>query len=276
MTSTVKRVLTTVIGLPLIFTLVFFLPQYNHLALFVFIILMIAGGTYEMYTMLKKKSSPSPLMFLAPVFPIIQFFSGVENTEFSFYVFIFISMLVLAVEVFRGAKDNFDSALNQGAYTLLGLFYPGLLSIFFVDILFLENATAYILFFLVLVFGSDTFAYLIGMAFGKNNSGFVKVSPKKSIAGFLGGLLFPALFGILAPVLFPSVFLFSKVQGLFIGLATAIFAEIGDLIESAIKRSAGVKDSGFIIPGRGGILDSIDSILVATVPFIILVNLFIL
>ena len=121
----------------------------------------------------------------------------------------------------------------------------------------------YILLFFLIVFSSDTFAFLIGIAFGKNNKGIVKVSPNKSIAGFAGGLLIPGILTALVSYIAPDVFPFGMSAGFAIGVLTAIAGTIGDLIESSFKRSASVKDSGSIVLGRGGVLDSIDSIVMA-------------
>ena len=135
---------------------------------------------------------------------------------------------------------------------------------------FLENATWYILLFFLLVFSSDTFAFFCGMAFGRSNKGIIKVSPNKSIAGFIGGLLVPSVFGALSAILFPEVFAYGAAKGFILGLGTAALGVVGDLIESSFKRSAEVKDSGTLIPGRGGILDSVDSIIMAAPVYVAL------
>ena len=130
-----------------------------------------------------------------------------------------------------------------------------------------------LLFFFLLVFGCDTFAYFFGIAFGRNNKGILKVSPNKSIAGYVGGILVPALFGLLSAYLFPEVFRYSLLEGFMLGGVTAIAAALGDLIESSFKRCAEVKDSGSIIPGRGGILDSVDSIVMAAPLYVAILTL---
>ncbi len=110
---------------------------------------------------------------------------------------------------------------------------------------------------LILVWTNDTFAYIIGKRFGKNKL-FERISPKKTIEGLLGGILF----AIIASIILSSYFTFFSV---YIWIASAIFVglfgTLGDLVESHFKREAGVKDSGNIMPGHGGILDRLDSIL---------------
>ena len=97
---------------------------------------------------------------------------------------------------------------------------------------------------------------------------------RESAEQMKGGILIPAIFGLSAPLLFPSTFPFSPIAGAALGAVTALFGALGDLVESTFKRSADVKDSGIIVPGRGGILDSLDSLLFAAAPFSILTTVF--
>lgn len=110
---------------------------------------------------------------------------------------------------------------------------------------------------------SDTGAYLVGSMFGRHRL-FPRLSPKKSWEGFLGGLVFNVGFAFIYFYCFGlchEVYL-SNVQGwIFIGICVTAFATLGDLFESLLKRSLGIKDFGKIIPGHGGVLDRIDSLL---------------
>ena len=114
-----------------------------------------------------------------------------------------------------------------------------------------------------LIWINDTFAYLVGKNFGKNKL-FERISPKKTIEGFLGGLVFTAAAGYL-------VHFYTGLLDVpsWIGLAVilSIFGTLGDLIQSKFKRQAGVKDSGRLMPGHGGLFDRLDSIIFAS-PFI--------
>ena len=117
----------------------------------------------------------------------------------------------------------------------------------------------------ILVWVNDSFAYLIGKNFGKQKL-FSSISPKKTVEGFLGGLLFSCI----------SSFFIAKythtldfTSWLILSIIISVFGTLGDLIESKYKRQAGVKDSGVIMPGHGGLLDRLDSIIFAA-PFIYL------
>ncbi len=279
MRSIAKRLLTATIALPFLALIVILLPYCNHFAFFLVIIFADIVGTIEMKNNILEKKGEVPFYsYLGICLPIIQYIQIYKIPEIENLVFYSLSVvigLVFAIEVFYGAKDNFTGSIGRIGRTILCIIYPSFLAVFLTKLCFLENASWHIVYFLALVFGADTFAYFFGMAFGKNNKGFVKVSPNKSIAGYCGGILVPAIIGTIVPVLFGGVFSYSSFNGFLIGLSTAIFACIGDLIESCFKRASGIKDSGFIIPGRGGMLDSIDSILIAA-PFYYLLTEFFL
>lgn len=114
--------------------------------------------------------------------------------------------------------------------------------------------------FLLMVFMCDSLAWFFGVLFGKGNRGIVKASPNKSIAGFAGGIAGSILSGIVCKIIWQDVFHGSFIKMIILGAIIALASIAGDLAESVIKRSANCKDSGNIVPGRGGILDSIDSI----------------
>ena len=122
----------------------------------------------------------------------------------------------------------------------------------------------------VLASVNDSFAYAIGKNFGKQKL-FESVSPNKTIEGFFGGLFFTCI-GSYAISYFTDSSLTNS-NWLFISIIVSVFGTIGDLIESKYKRQAKVKDSGIILPGHGGLLDRLDSIILAS-PFIYLFLIF--
>ncbi|MCI4442017.1 MAG: phosphatidate cytidylyltransferase [Lentimicrobium sp.] len=116
----------------------------------------------------------------------------------------------------------------------------------------------------ILIWTNDTFAFIVGKSIGKRKL-FERVSPKKTIEGFIGGIVFSVLASyIISRYYFDpkeSYFKKSVVIWMTIALIVSVFGTIGDLIESKFKRAAGVKDSGAIMPGHGGILDRLDSVI---------------
>ena len=116
----------------------------------------------------------------------------------------------------------------------------------------------------ILIWTNDTFAYLVGKSIGKHKL-FERVSPKKTIEGFLGGIIFAIIAAILISKFYiranPEFSQKSIVIWTTIALIVGVFGSIGDLIESKFKRIASVKDSGNIMPGHGGLLDRLDSVI---------------
>lgn len=109
----------------------------------------------------------------------------------------------------------------------------------------------------VLIWSSDTFAYLTGKFFGKHKMA-PKISPKKTWEGFAGGVVLTLVLGFFVEYYFPEL----RGNWMIVGLLVSVFAPLGDLVESQLKRSFAVKDSGNIIPGHGGVLDRLDSFII--------------
>ena len=118
---------------------------------------------------------------------------------------------------------------------------------------------------LVMIWVNDSFAFLVGKNFGKRKL-FVSVSPKKTIEGFIGGLVFALISAYLISLYNKD---FTTINWLIIAFIVGVVGTIGDLVESKFKRQANIKDSGTIMPGHGGILDRLDSLLFVA-PFVYL------
>jgi phosphatidate cytidylyltransferase len=129
----------------------------------------------------------------------------------------------------------------------------------------LENGRAYLLILVILIWITDTAAYFIGAKWGKHK-GVLNVSKNKSIEGFVSGIvaafLFAYVLNILATTL-SSSYRFTGYTVLAYGIIVGVFGQLGDLIESALKRDCNVKDASNFIPGHGGILDRFDSMLIS-------------
>jgi len=122
----------------------------------------------------------------------------------------------------------------------------------------------------IIMWSNDIFAYLIGSKFGKNRL-FEKHSPKKSWEGSIGGFIFALIAAYVLSIFYNQL---SSINWLILGAIIAISGTFGDLAESLLKRNAGVKDSGNLFPGHGGVLDRFDAVLFAT-PFVfVYLNLF--
>ena len=179
-------------------------------------------------------------------------------------------LVVLVAELYR----RLDAPISNIGVTVLGAIYPALLVGFFVELRVLGAAGelgdmgAFWLTVVVLVaiWASDTFAYFAGRAFGSHPL-FPRISPKKTIEGSVGGVV-GAMVIVTVFKLFLVPFL-TWADVLVIGFVCGAVGQFGDLFESLLKRSVGVKDSGKYLPGHGGMLDRIDAMLVA-IPLVVL------
>ena len=115
----------------------------------------------------------------------------------------------------------------------------------------------------VLIWCNDTFAYIVGKSLGKNKL-LERVSPKKTIEGFFGGLIAAIIAGL---IIFNILDIYTLGIWISLGVIASVFGTIGDLVQSNYKRQAGVKDSGNLMPGHGGLYDRLDSVIYAS-PFI--------
>ncbi len=170
----------------------------------------------------------------------------------------------------RAIYSDRDMMPKHLAKVIFGQFYVG--GLFATAIpLFIKNPLILLLIF-ICIWLNDTGAYLFGSKFGKRRL-FPSVSPKKSWEGFFGGLFVVYLGLILITSFYPKEFDLQWFDIILFGGIVSVFSTWGDLFESMLKRSAGVKDSGRIIPGHGGVLDRLDSFMFAT-PAIFILSLF--
>ena len=280
MNSVAKRVLLTFTAVPALFSLIFFFPQYHHLPFAILVVLAVIAGSYEMGRIICQSNIKGflhiiVLSALIPVFTYLDLIFEI-SPEFIPTYFIVILVFFMGKEVFIGERDAFSSSILRISSSILLTIYPGVLSLFLIKILFLPYPSELTLLLFLLVFGNDTFAYIFGMLFGKGNRNILAVSPNKSILGFIGGLMMAILIGIFFRFFVPQMSsFFTLFQIILISLVTAVMANIGDLVESTFKRGAKIKDSGSIILGRGGLMDSIDSLLLSAPFFYILITYFI-
>lgn len=177
------------------------------------------------------------------------------------YILLFFSFLI---SLFRKKENNPFIDLGHTfltyIYTIIPFTY--ILAIPFCNPNHTYNGTTF-LGCIILIWSTDTFAYLTGRAIGKHKL-YQKISPNKTIEGSIGGLVFTLLTASILSIYFTQ---YSLTEWLGLSIVISIFGALGDLVESMFKRAANIKDSGNLIPGHGGVLDRFDSLIFAA-PFI--------
>jgi len=171
-------------------------------------------------------------------------------------VFLFLAFAIYTLFSFKDIKN----AASEAALLFFGIMYVPFLLGYLVLLRSHPDGVKWILLIMVIVMSGDSAAYFIGCRYGKRRL-YPEVSPKKSVEGAFGGLVGSLLGALLAKQLFFDEI--STADVLFAALLIGTIGQVGDLFESLLKRSCGVKDSGTIVPGHGGILDRLDSILFA-------------
>lgn len=246
-----RRILTSILLIAVITATIF-----NEVACGLLVTFFIVAGLYEFFTMLEKKGVNIYKYFgitLGTVIPLslIFRFELTKNWELLFIVLCLLSLILMQ---FR-RRDNSGVVVDIST-TLFGILYVSWFLSFMIRIRYLPGGIGLFTTVLLITKSGDTGAYLIGSRFGKTPL-IPRISPRKSVEGAFGGLLFSML-GALAAKPFLNL---PYAHVLAVGLAFGVLGQLGDLSESLMKRDFQLKDSGRILPGMGGVLDIMDSLL---------------
>ena len=199
-------------------------------------------------------------------------FAGGFVSGYIFYPYVLFLLIVLISSLYHTGSEP----IIHCAMSFFAQFYcAGLLST--MNFIIFDPVTKlyfpyYALLIFIFVWLNDTGAYLTGITFGKHRL-FQRISPKKSWEGFLGGLTITALSSQIIAYYFPQII--NWYHSLAIAIVVVIFATYGDLVESLLKRSSKVKDSGILLPGHGGILDRFDSAILVSPAVFLYIEIFI-
>lgn len=167
---------------------------------------------------------------------------------------LFAVLLFLTYTVVTKNRFSFEDV----AFSILGIIYIGMGFYYFIETREAANGLTFVFYSLFIIWATDSGAYFIGRAFGKNKL-WPEISPNKTIEGFFGGIGCALIVGVLF-IVFTDINV-SLISILVATIFLSVFGQIGDLVESALKRHYHVKDSGNLLPGHGGILDRFDSLL---------------
>ena len=262
------RILTAVVSLPIIITAII-LPSYVPETVWLFVgiaAFALAAGLFEFYSLTKKLElkADASIGYLGSVALFMGFVvdAPAKAPDLLILLLALIVVVALITQMFRFQKD-FSKMLAGIGVTLLGVFYVAFLGGFLVAIRTgFENrislSTHLLGYFFLVLFGSDIGAYFFGRAFGKHKLA-PSISPGKTVEGLIGGLLFAAAGAAVATLTFFQELPFQ--WSIPLGLVLAGVGVFGDLAESAMKRGSKTKDAASILPGHGGFLDRLDSLL---------------
>jgi len=256
MSEILKRSITGALYIIIIVSTAFL----SHYLLLVFFTVVGFVCLREFQTLLNFKNVMSYFSLVV----LLYYFNFTEDckdlTENCQYVLIAYLAMTLVVKLFL-LKDLYtlnDIPIFDGRKHLLTLFYivPSIIFLTMIPV-YKENYDYVLVGTFVLIWTNDSFAYLVGKNFGKHKL-FERISPKKTIEGFIGGAVFTVAMSYL---IFTYIEILPWWAWIILALIVSVFGTLGDLVQSKFKRKADVKDSGKIMPGHGGIFDRMDSML---------------
>ncbi len=248
----------------LLFTAAF---MFNKLTAIVFIMLVSYLALKEFFSMIPTRRSDRRVLLWAYLSIPIQFYFIYTGWITMFYLFIplYLFLLIPLRMVMIGDTDGFLKSCGTLHWAVMTCVYAiGYFAVYFSIPAFVNpagGALGFLLYILILTISNDFMQYVFGKTFGKHKI-TPTVSPNKTVEGLLGGVFSTA---VIATVLAPFLTPFTYLQAFLVGLVIALAGFFGDITMSAIKRDIGVKDTGALLPGHGGILDRLDS-MIFTVP----------
>lgn len=258
MNSTLTRAISGAVYIVLLISATFY--SSNSFLLFFGILLLIAVSEFCKLVNLKNIV---PMLIAVGLFILCNLSYTIKTND----ILILLATLLVSVKAIFFLFDKKNKPVDSLSKYVYLIGYIILPFVLITKIPFVENSynPNIILSIFILIWVNDTFAFLVGKTFGKHKL-FEKVSPKKTIEGFVGGFIFSIVAGI---ILAQFLMLQSYIHWIFIAVLASVFGTLGDLVKSKFKRIANVKDSGNIMPGHGGVLDRLDSIIfVAPIVFL--------
>ena len=260
-----RRVLTSVLGMPLVIIIVIFGNRYVLNVLFTLIGLLCM---HEYIGVIEKVSHP--MKWLAYLSTLTISLVGFVEEEILMKSIVFIIPIIVLVLFLKVIISNMKTTVKDVSYTFLGIGYITLFIMFLNLISSMDNGKIYLGYTLIVAWSTDVFAYLIGIKWGTHK--FSKVSPKKSIEGCIAGIIGAIIFAVIYTFIIKKYFNinYPYVSIIITTFILSIISQIGDFVASSIKRFADVKDYGNLLPGHGGMLDRIDS-LIFIAPFLYII-----
>ncbi len=248
------RVVTALVLIPLIYLAVRYFPP---LFFFFFIASLVIIGQYEFYKFYYKTFSIFPLLGL--LFGVMALFSFyADGYVYEIKGAVLTAVVILCLSCFIFFRANIYDSVSAVSVIVFGVLYVAWPLAHLIPLRGLPNGHNLVFFILVITWGVDTGAYYTGKNLGRHKLS-PNISPGKTVEGAAGGVISCILLALFARWLFlPEL---SLNNTLLMGIVFGVVSQIGDLSESMLKRGAGVKDSGSLLPAHGGLLDRVDSVI---------------
>lgn len=266
-----KRLGSVILGLPLVIIIIAF---GNNYVIDVFFAAVAIISLKEFFDACSKKAKPVRWIgYVTALFISIVSFINIENI-YKYIVFsipVVISLLFLHVII-----TNMKVTVKDIALTFLGIYYIPLFIMFLALIVKLDPNKLLIWYAIIVAWGTDVFAYLIGKTFKMGKHKFSKISPNKSIEGCIAGIAGSVILSLIYTYIC-NIFFDTSINYIYIfviSIILSIVSQIGDFAASSIKRYVDIKDYSDLIPGHGGMLDRIDSVIFIA-PFAYILLMFI-
>lgn len=280
MSKTAERLLTFFIGIPVIVGCAA-LSWANHMMMHIAVLVTTILVSFELHGILSKSMKTQNKGFVIILSAVVPLVTSLQvligfSSDYVVLTLAAVCTLVFAVEIwgYDRTTHSFSDCGQRIASSLAIIVYSGFFMSFISRLGAFPQLSAFISLFLLLVFGCDSCAWLFGMTMGKNNRNVIIASPNKSVMGFIGGFVGAFIAVFVAQLIFPVLASYPFWKIAVVAVIISCTAIVGDLVESVLKRSSNTKDSGNIIPGRGGLLDSADSIIFSAPAYYLLVKLF--
>jgi len=258
MNETLTRSLSGLVYITILISAIFLSDNGYLFASLMFIFAGISSWEFNSLLKVNNFRSYFQLVIIA-YFTYLAITGGTHSSSIIFLILAIgtsIAHLFLTNNLFKLKKISKNSTLRQQLPLLYILIPFSLLTL--IPSIVNNTYNPYIIFgILIIIWSNDTFAYLIGKNFGKRKL-FEKVSPKKTIEGFIGGMIFGIISALIITYTTSSL---SILHWIVLSIIISIFGTIGDLVASKFKREANIKDSSNLIPGHGGFLDRLDSLI---------------
>ena len=252
----IKRITSGLLGFPLVLIILIF---GNNIVVSIALTIIALLAMNEYFNAISKVTNPVKwLGYLSCI--SIAVVSFIPSEFFGMFITLAIPIVLIilfAQVIITQMKTNFKDI----AFTFIGIFYIVFFMIFIALIDGMDNGKLLIWYIIIAAWGTDIFAFFVGMKFGKHK--FSKISPKKSIEGCIAGTIGAILLMLVYTYIVNTFFVmnYSYIAILAIGLILSLIGQIGDFAASSIKRYVDIKDFSNLIPGHGGMLDRIDSLI---------------